>query len=600
MKKMILLCSTLILFIGLNNVFSEGNTIKSKPVRVWNGSVSSNWYTIANWSPLGIPNAVDSVIIPGNTPYSPVVEGAYSKVLCKGLNLESDSSKSSRSGMIISGGEIIIDGSLTITTKASMTIESDGALTVNGNTKIMATGGLDIESGGSLITNGTITGTAYVKRIINGDLKWHFLSCPVTSHEILNGSFAPTAANFITTSATTYDFYKFNTLCGPLRWINLRKTDGTPNYTDFGTPPQFDVQIGYLVAYGSGFPTTKVFTGTPNTGDKTYTLASNDSCNWNLLGNPYPSAITWDNVSGKEGNLSSGYYYVWNDSKDGGAGYEAYLDQSHATSNNVDGNIPSMQGFFVRANPSGNKSLGMLNSSRVHDGDYWLKKKNSVSPSNKLTLTFGNGTNFDETFILFGSGSVGKDWYDAEKIMSLESSIPQVYTLVDNDMKTLYNSMPYTVNPVTVPVGIVAPAEGDYTIKVSGIESFNSLALTLEDLNLNTTQNMVLNPVYSFKASGNEDAGRFLLHFASPIGINDQQASNPVKIYASQKTVFISGITDLHNASATIYNLVGQEILTQQLSNRTVNKIVVNAPAGYYIVKVLTQGTVTTSKVNIN
>ena len=43
--------------------------------------------------------------------------------------------------------------------------------------------------------------------------------------------------------------------------------------------------------------------------------------------------------------------------------------------------------------------------------------------------------------------SIGKDWYDAEKLISLNVNIPQVYTLVDNDMKTLINAMPVYHKP---------------------------------------------------------------------------------------------------------------------------------------------------------
>ena len=589
----------LFLIFGLNNVFSGDLSPKAKHVRFWIGTTNSSWYIPSNWTEGIIPNASDSVVILGNAPHSPVLDLFCTKILCNGLNLESDSSKSSRGGMTISGGEIIIDGTLTITAKATLTIESDGALTVNGNTKIVPIGGLIIESGGSLITNGTITGSAYIKRHIPVDKTWHFLSCPVTSHSILNGAFAPTAAAFPTTPVTTFDFYKFNTQCAPQWWINLRKTDGTVNTTDFGSPPAFVVQDGYMVAYGASFPETKIFTGTPNTGDKTYTLTiGDDLCSWNLLGNPFPSAINWNDVTGKS-NLATGYYYIWNENKDGGPGYEIYLNED-LKSLGTNGNIPSMQGFFVRALPDGAKAIGVQNSARVHDGDFWFKK-NSVSPANKLTLTFGNETRYDETYILFGpNGSIGKDWYDAEKMMSLDLSMPQVYSFVDNDQKTHFNAMPYINDPVTIPIGILAPATGYYTITVSGMESFSPLfELALEDLKTNTIQNMVVNPVYSFHATGNEDAGRFLLHFTSPVGINDQKDSNPIRIFASQKTIYISGNTDSNNSRVNVYNLLGQEILSQKLNNQSVNQVTLNAPDGYYLVKVQTNAFVKTVKVII-
>ena len=165
--------------------------------------------------------------------------------------------------------------------------------------------------------------------------------------------------------------------------------------------------------------------------------------------------------------------------------------------------------------------------------------------------------------------------------------------------RSLFNTMPYINNPITIPIGILAPADGNYSITASGMESFNALELILEDLKMNTSQNLSLNPVYYFHASGNEDAGRFLLHFTSPIGINDQIESNPIRIFASRKTICISGNTELQNAEVNVYNLLGQEILTQKLSKQSLNQVTLNAPDGYYIIKVLTKSEVKTAKVNI-
>jgi hypothetical protein len=598
MKNKLLLFTAFLLLFCLYNVFAGGSDPKAKPARVWTGIVSSNWFEMGNWAPYGTPNAGDSVIIPGNTPNDPMVEAIAGTptAICKGLNVESDG-KSTLGGMVISGGEIIIDGSMTIKSGATVTLASDGALTVNGDIKIMSAGGLIIESGGSLITNGTITGSAFVKRTIPADLSWHFLSCPVTSHSILNGVFAPTAANFASTPSATFDFYKFNEQCSPLWWINLRSSDGTVNTSDFGNPPVFEVKTGYLVAYGSGFPSTKVYTGTPNTGDMTFTLVANDLCAWNLLGNPYPSALAWDNVTGKS-NLSSGYYYVWNENKAGGPGYEAYLDNTFKTPG-TDGNIPSMQGFFVLATPTGGKAIDVPNTARIHDGDLWLKKTEESMP-NKLTLTFGNQSNFDQAYVYFcENGTTGIDWFDAAKIMSLNENIPQVYTFSDNSLKTLFNSLPYTTDQVAVPVGIVAPVDGDYSLKAEGLENFCAPALTLEDREMNVTQDLVQNPVYNFHATGKEDAGRFVLHFSSPIGINDQNENSPVRIFSSHRTVVISGKADLQNGLVSVFNLLGQEVLSQMLPDASMNRIQVNSTPGYYIVKVKTEGTVTTTKVHI-
>ncbi len=490
-----------------------------------------------------------------------------------------------------SGAILIVTGTLTIDPNGKLTVNDGGALTVSDalNNNSIATDFV-IENGGSLITEGTVSGSATVKREIAANLGWHLLSSPVSYQEICDGTFAPLLANFTTTPSTNYDFYKWNSLCRPLCWLNLRNTDLTLNATDFGALPKFDVKAGYLVAYGTDFPTAKVFTGTPNTGDQTFSLTITPSSvlNWNLVGNPYPSAVDWDLVTGKS-NLADGYYYVYNENKAGGAGYESYLDATHKTPG-VNGKIPPMQGFFVNA--SGN-SIGMPNTARTHETDTWLKE----NPANKIALTMSNGTNYDETYILFESnGKIGSDWYDASKMLTMDKQVPQIYTMVSGDQKTLINTMPIITNPITIPVGIVAPSNGNYSIKVSGIENFSSLTgLVFEDLKMNIKQNVLQNPIYQFTATGNEDAGRFLLHFNGDL--TNPNGENPIKIYSSEKTINIFCASGLQNGRIILTNMLGQQILSQNLIDQPLNQITVNAVKGYYIVKVQSDNSVKTAKI---
>ncbi len=601
MKKNVLICSMIFLLIGLNTGFAREIYPQTDTVRVWSGLTDTDWFLASNWEGAIVPSDNDVVVIPSNLQRYPVL-GPNEYVICNGLTINDvgDFDKMPSGGRMVVSGDFYIDGSLTIKVGGFLDITDGGSLTITENLK--NSGSMIIENGGSLITGGTVTGLASVIREFPNDLGWHLISSPVDYQEICNGSFAPLPSNFATTPANTWDFYKWSADCPIeplLRWRNLRNLDLSVNTADFGTAPKFDVQKGYLAAYNPGFSTTKTFYGTPNTGDQTFNfLDVTSNCSWELAGNPYPSAFVWDDVAGK-GNLMSGYYYVWNELRAGSPGYEAYLDGAYH-STGVNGNIPPMQGFFVKVDPSKSKQIDVPNSSRIHDSNHWLKNT-SVTPSNQLIITMGTATVYDEAYIIFGTnGSLGKDWYDAEKMFSINNQVPQVYTIVDNDLKTLINAMPFTNYPVSIPVGIITPNQGTFSFKVTGFDSFTSFpGLSLEDLKLNTSQNMVANPVYSFTADGNEDASRFLLHFSGPIGISEKNTST-INIYSNEKTVFINNPAGFHNAQVSVSNLLGQEILTRKLSDQNLNQINVNALKGYYIVKVQTESSVQTAKVYIN
>jgi len=507
--------------------------------------------------------------------------------------------KTGTAAMAVGSGTIItVSGAMTVDPGGKITVNTGGAMTVESSlTNNASPTSLIIESGGSLITEGSVSGYATIKREIAGNLGWHLVSSPVSYQLICNGTFAPLPGNFSTTPSNTYDFYKYQPLsgaaCGSNLWLNLRNTDLTPNTTDFGTPPSFNPKSGYLVAYNGDFPSTKIFTGTPNTGDQTFPLIDLASfCPWNLLGNPYPSAVDWDQVTGKS-NLVNGYYYIYNENKSGGPGYESYLDATHKTPG-ANGKIPPMQGFFVKASGA---SLSIPNSARTHQADNFLKSTNNVADG--ITLRISNDSNFDESYILFETKSkTGTDWFDASKMLSLSKEMPQIYTIAGNDQKAQINSMPPVSDPVTIPVGIVAPVDGQYSIRVSGMENVVSLTgLSLEDMKMKYTQDLLQNPVYTFTASGNEDAGRFLLLFNGASGSTND--NSPIRIYSSGKTINIFCASGLQQGQVTVSNMLGQLILAQQLTDQSLNQVQADVLNGYYIVKVQSVNTVKTAKVYI-
>jgi hypothetical protein len=556
--------------------FGQTSGEKSSPVvnRTWSGAAfTTNWNTPGNWVGGIVPASSDNVVIPlltgGGYQYPNLIAGT-----------------------------VISCTNLTLNNGASLFVSSGGALTINGKLSIATTGNMVIKSQGSVITNGAVSGKATVQRIINPDLKWHFLSSPVSGQKICNGIFAPTFPGTFPGNIATWDFYNWLPNCPTPpneHWRNLRNPDGTVNTVDFPLLAFADSR-GYLVAYGSGWTTTKNFIGPLNTADRVlafYDLITD--CSWALPGNPFPSAVDWSLVEGKE-NLTSPYYYIWNDVT---GNYEFWMDNFHGSAN-ADGFIPAMQGFFIQVNVNGEKNLYIPNSARAHhnDVDYWLKE----TPANKLSIKLSNGTNYnDETFVMFENNSTtGRDRTDAEKLFSLNKNVPQIYTIIDNNYKSCLNSMPNVENGATIPIGIIAPVDGDYSFSVNGIESFSSLTgLSLEDLKMNTTQDLLQNPVYKFSATGIEDAGRFLLHFAGAIGVNEK-SGNPVNIFSHEKTIFITSTSGLHNAHVTVSNMLGQEIVTQNLGDQTSYQVRVNARTGYYIVKVQDESMVKTAKVYVN
>jgi hypothetical protein len=488
-------------------------------------------------------------------------------------------------------------------TSCGLIINSGKVLTVNSGRNVTVTGtltnsatatGLVIESGGSLLNN-TAGVTATVKRDIPSDSKWHFLSSPVAGQIMMDGNFAP--AVFNSSTGATYDFFQWSELVvpGDLNWINLKKVDWSANTASFGTPPQFASNTGYLVEYLGTFggSTTKAFAGTLHSGDQSVTLTTGGNT-WNLIGNPFSSAINWDNVT--KTNIDGGYYFIYNEAKAGGSGYEFYADVTHASTGGT-GKISATQGFFVKAT---GPSLTLPYTARIHDNG-WLKSEES-QPVNRLKITLGNVTNFDETFIIFETGgNVSKATFDADKMFSLDGNVPQVYTVKENGRKTCFNSMPLFTEALAIPVGLAIQADGSYTFRLSGLETFPTLpGIVLEDLKTHATQNMAQTPVYAFTAAKSDDPNRFLLRFTGNIGIGEQPAKDDFRFYVSDNSLFVANNAGKDQGTVYVYNMMGQLLAQQKLSGEALTTLRLNAPTGYYLVKVITDNQVYSGKIFVN
>ncbi|MEI6434949.1 MAG: hypothetical protein WCP32_08910, partial [Bacteroidota bacterium] len=195
----------------------------------------------------------------------------------------------------------------------SLTIGPLNYLTVTGTlTNSAGNTGLIVNSdatgAGSLI-NGTSSVPASVNRYITGISRaWHFLSSPVEAQAI--------SPNF-TATAADYDFFAWYEPTG--EWVNFKSTTGT-SWTTANGNANFTPGKGYLVEY-LGLGLTKSFSGNLNAGSLSLSLTYNGSGlykGYNLVGNPYPSAIDWKAAIGWERSsllINSGGYdmYMLND-----------------------------------------------------------------------------------------------------------------------------------------------------------------------------------------------------------------------------------------------------------------------------------------------
>ncbi|MCX6304745.1 MAG: T9SS type A sorting domain-containing protein [Bacteroidetes bacterium] len=444
----------------------------------------------------------------------------------------------------------------------NLTINPIGQFTIASGISLAVAGNLLIESNptgtGSLLNAGTltVTGTTSAQRYVtanwsigfpNSSTLWHYVSSPVNDATIA-------------------------TFMGSL----LNKWNEPSNYWDTLTKPT-TIPLVPGIGYGlaklapNGIVT---FTGSHLNNNASYSPAvaySGASYGWNLLGNPYPCAISWALIGKTNVN---GAVYTWN------AATGNYFSYASGVGTLTGGIIPAEQAFFVQANAA-SPSVTIPAAARLHSDI--LLYKNSIE--NLLTLKVkGSEASEDIAFIHFRpEATAGFDQeYDAYKMFGMEDA-PQLYSITPSENLTI-NSLPDVTSRPTVAMGLKVGLSGTYTLTASDLGTFAAGSdIFLEDVLTSNVQNLNSNPVYTFSAAPGDVTHRFNIHFA-PVGVSDHKTSG-VKIYSNESTVYVNIPADM-KGNIVVYNMLGTEITRTTIQAYSLNKINLNVPTGIYLVKV--------------
>jgi len=544
------------------------------PALTWNGSVSTDWQTPQNWTPNQIPTASDDINIPAGCPNYPVVDDGTTVAVCNNMNIENG---------------------------ASVTIAPNGRMTVNGSiTNNAGVSGLIIQSDatgtGSLIHNSTsgVPATVNLYLAANGGKQWHMLSSPIDAAPF---TVFPSYTDLYYYDETTDDYWHGNTY-GPL---------STMGWTAPNTAGNMAVNTGYLF---NSFDYTMQFQGNLNTpnvansisisytdhtgiGNADPTYNYDDMDGWNLIGNPFTSAIDWTQVDAHAANLYDAIYFY-----DGNAGtYVSYVVGTDSYdgqgTNGATQYIPPMQGFFVK----GNKSLGLGGtltippSARVHNSQAFWKNNDEQRNMMRLKIT-ANGYS-DETVLRVYENATDKfdDNYDAYKLFSMKNGVPQIYSLDANH--TEYSINTFNLQPGTltyVPLNILN-FTGEYQIDVSAFNFDNIKVYLLDNI---TSEKLPLyegRTIYGVYQPLQWPQTRYTLLFYKPLSPTDEPAIevNEISIYPNPNDGYFNLIVNknLKHYTVEIVDLTGKQLYKKEFDNQMISYLDLRyLKSGSYILRV--------------
>jgi len=626
---------------------------------VWTGAVSSDWQTAGNWYPNKVPTATDDVFIAGTgTVVGPGLTVANQPIITTAapvahtVTLDNDAVLTTATGGLLSVAGDFINNGATVAGSGTGTIAlaGTGAQDIGGSTAstfqnlsvnssatattsapasvqraLTVTGSLAIGSGQAFtllssasgqayvvnVGSGAVTGTATVQRYIdpsiNPGLGYRHYSAPVsntTLADLATSTFAPVFNAAYNSSATPGTTRPYPTVFGysQAQYESSPASSATPDFDKgYYSPASGGVAwvpgTGYTVNLGSNELVD--FNGLLTNGNVTTAgqgRSAKANAGWQLLGNPYPSALDWNQVAASGLNGVDDAVYVFKSTGQYSGYYAAYVNrQGTSGGTNV---IPVGQGFFVRTSAGSTGSLNFTNAQRITTDATAPFQRTAADTRPQLLLELSNGTAASQTDIYFQSGATASfdKAYDAVALPFLNGLV----LASESGAEVLaINGQPALAGTVTVPLQVAAATAGTYTLRAADLANLPAgYHAYLRDGVLNTYTDLAATPSITLSLPATPAPGRFAVVFATaaPLATAPAALAALVGVYPSPAhgtatLVLPQALRGTGSSTVQLLNSLGQAVLTRTVAASSPDAIelpLTGLAAGIYTLRATT------------
>jgi hypothetical protein len=386
-------------------------------------------------------------------------------------------------------------------------------------------------------------------------------------------------------------FYRYNEGSATSGWVTYVTTTGPLNALE-----------GYAANFGSsGVPLTADITGAVNNGALSVTLYNHNNTftqGFNLAGNPYPSPVDWDALSGwTKTNIDDALYYFKASATDEyGGTYSTYINKI-SSDGLATAIIPSMQGFFVHVSDGSypvTGTLGLDNNVRITDLTHsFLKSEEKSSvPLLRICAAFeDDATSIDPMVVYFDEkAETGFDsGLDALKLMNTDYYVPNFYSLGTDGKKLSINALPECPDTLcTIPLGLKINIDGNIVFRIIDVaEELSGKKIFISDKASGTEHDLLNDQKYKVFLKSGEYMDRFFLNLKSvateipDIGPDDDLFS----VYSSHGVIKAYINTDRTGAgNLSISNLTGQILFVKRIFEMGYNEFNPGIKDGIYII----------------
>lgn len=595
-----------------NGCISSATINVTNKSKVWKGTTSNDWNVASNWLPVGIPDATTCVVIPTGTT-SQIINTPTA--LAKNLTVKAPT------------GNLELQANQNLIVTDWVKVENGGVFNIRNSANLV-----QLNDTPSPANSGNITMDRTANNLHLFD--YVYWSSPVENFAVTNVSpLTPTSKiyHWVTThnNGTGYGYGNWlnvneNMVAG--KGYIVRVPNGNTSFSTTFTGKPLNGVITKGVARGP------YNTGVDYSGTNGWITTHDD--NWNLVGNPYPSAIDAIEFLAANSGIIEGEVNLWTHSsaistanpspyyQTFGYNYKSndYVTYN-ASGNNIgatigfNGRIAAGQGFFVKmidggvgtANLTFNNSMRTDGSNNAYNNGQFYRTSDQQTATTEpekhriwldLIDSNMNTSRFMAGYIQ-GATNDKDHLYDART--NYTESL-KAFTMVDqsDDIFVIQGkSLPFDSSD-KINFGIQVPANATYKIAIADVDGLfktEGQKIYVEDLLTNTTHDLTLSP-YSFTSDKGIFKNRFMLKFNDQkLSNTENEFNNSVRVFGKEQLVVKSELFAIKDV--TVYDVLGKTLLdVKDIAAKEYQANAVRATNTVLLVKAtLENGAVVTKKV---
>jgi hypothetical protein len=541
--------------------------------KTWLGTTNNDWNTASNWTGGVIPNSTDCVVVP-ITSNNPIISGSGYNGLAGTLK-------------VLNGAILTVNSNNNISVTDWVNVESTGTFILQNNANLVQVN--NVSNTGNIIYNRTannIRGFDYVywsSPVVNQFLTGIYSTPTPGAKYIWNPTVVNsnlTQGNWQTASGT------MTTAKGYI--IRGSSTSTMPatniNAVFIGVPVNGNQSIG--IARG-GYVGVD-YDAEPSNPNNALTTKWDD--NWNLVGNPYPSAIYANKFLATNSNIQ-GFVKIWSHGTAPVSTIDPfyqnytynYTSSDYITYNGTgsvpagyNGYIPAGQGFMICMNDGAPD-----NSSTVTFDNTMRRDQTTFAPYNNSQFYKNTATQLEENQekhriwldIIDSANAVSRTLVgyvenatnDYDRLYDAVTQAPSqlwLYSFANSYENQEFNiqgrALPFDTSDI-VPLGYNAKQAGQHTIAIASVDGlFENQAIYLEDKLLNVIHNLSISP-YSFTTTAGMIDDRFQLRYTnSALSTSTFNNDNSVQVVSNTNLTVYSSVELLK--SIEVFDVLGRKL----------------------------------------